>query len=281
MKDELPPTSQTRPEEPLATAEELFPPIAQFNKFKKYWKTREAIMGGTAVYDMSKADREEAGYFGPWAFNGAQSAASAIPAAVAAVVIWFFRIEVPVEDTLSKLSRVLLACSLPFIMMLIAYTVGRASLWKGDSTKSSRIRAARIYLYLDGAYGLYPQLLWSVVSIPQLLPAIAWSGSPVNLIGTWQFIVSMKTIPNDLFPALGYWGGRHNILVHGTKLPSLMISTPLDENAKKVSQPEPPVWKYRLSVLLIAPLIAVGCAVAVVVVSFILTLVIELIRPHA
>jgi hypothetical protein len=281
MKHEVPPVLPTEPEEKLATAEEVFEPIAKFNQYKKYWKTREAIIGGTAVYDMSKADLEKAGYLGAWAFNAAQSVVSAMPGVIAGFVIWFFRITIPVEDTLTKVTKMLAALSVPFIFMLIAYVVGRASLWKRDSTKSSRVRAGRIYLYLDGAYGLYPQLLWSICLIPPLLPATLELKTAVNLIGLWQFVVSMKTIPNDLFPALGYWGGRHNILVHGTKLPSLMTSTPLDENAKKISQPEPPVWKYRLSVLVLGPLVAIVCLLAVVGVSILATIVIELIRPEA
>jgi hypothetical protein len=55
------------------------------------------------------------------------------------------------------------------------------------------------------------------------------------------------------------------VLVHGTRVPSLFTSALENEDAKRVSQVEPPVWRYRISVLLLSPLITIGIAVVVLI----------------
>jgi hypothetical protein len=248
--------------EPLVTGSDLFAPLAKLNKFRKYWKTRGAILSGVPVYDMPKEEREKAGYFSAWSFNTAQSSLSATPALLFGIVGPYLGLKTIEDNFATHWFRMIWPICIPFVLMFTAYTVGRLSLWKRDATRDARVRAARIYLYLDGAYGLFPQLALSAVTIPELFPLMQ-EARVLQLIGFWQFTISMRNIPNDLFPALGYWGGRHNLLFHGTGIPQIFTTASEDENAKRVSQSEPPVWRYRLSVLVLAPAIAIGVAVIV------------------
>ena len=105
----------------------------------------------------------------------------------------------------NKLTEILNSFSLPFVLMLTAYVVGRAGLWKPDSTKAARRRVSRVFLYLDGAYGFYPQLAIAAAFTcfflnPELQPLRTF----LFWISIWQLIVYMRTTPAQLFRIIGY-----------------------------------------------------------------------------
>jgi hypothetical protein len=155
--------------------------------------------------------------------------------------------------------------------MLTAYVVGRASLWKPDSTKTARRRVGRVFLYLDGAYGFYPQLaMTTVFALFLLSPDTAPLRSYLLWISIWQLSVSMRTIPAQLFHIIGYANAER---VLAPNIPITLFPGPdsasVDPN---LSQPDPPIWKYRLCVLFVIPAIAIGVLITVFIVSAVVNL---------
>jgi hypothetical protein len=141
---------------------------------------------------------------------------------------------------------------IPFILMVAAYIIGRVSLRSEDSTASTRNRASRIYLYLDGAFGLYPQLITSTALALALVPQDItkatrwqWFGWPIFwFAAAWQLVISLKFIPEDLFNNLGY------------------RSFGLAD-----ARPAPPTVRYKVAVLLVIPLVAWICRAVVAVIA--------------
>src|SRR5215467_10193256 len=132
MAEKPNPPAEPSQEEPLVKGEELFEPLAKLNKFRKYWKTRNAILSGVRVYDMLKNDREKEGYLGAWEFNTAQSALAAMPTIVMGLILAWFGIKSEGSGFVEHWFQVVWAVCIPFVLMLAAYTVGRFSLWKQD-----------------------------------------------------------------------------------------------------------------------------------------------------
>jgi len=202
---------------------------------------------------------------GPWEFNLTQSTIAALPGTVYATLrelLFEPNVSSPVAQKFKEISDPLV---IPFILMLTAYTIGRASLRKEDSTKSKRDRGSRIFLYLDGAYGFYPQLLlssaasfgWSRidfdagVSIKALVPYI------FSVVAAVQLLIYLVFIPEDLFNALGYraFGLKDN-------------------------RPTPPKGRYRLAILVIIPLLIFAVRFAALVLGTLLGVLVEFIRAH-
>lgn len=69
--------------------------------------------------------------------------------------------------------------AIPFILFFVARMIAWGSLKGIDSTPEHRKRAARAYLYLDGAYGLYPQALLSIAIV---LSSVGAAPSPIQTI---------------------------------------------------------------------------------------------------
>jgi hypothetical protein len=109
-------------------------------------------LSGLNIYDFSTQQLEQEGYLRPWEFNIIQSAMSALPATVATAILNVKPHHLEESSATLDIFEKALPLVVPFVLMFTAYFVGWASLWKNDSTKQSRRRAARIYLYLDAAY---------------------------------------------------------------------------------------------------------------------------------
>jgi hypothetical protein len=221
---------------------ELFEPLKFVNKLRKFWKTRTAVLGKTPLYDYSKSKLEHCGYMGPWEFNITQSALAGLPGTVYSAINFVLFAPKSSISAADKVQEVLHPMMLPFVLMLTAYTVGRASLRNEDFSKAARNRASRIFLFLDGAYGFYPQLLLSCL-VPLLAKrsdsdAFDSTFGQISMymfmgIGLWQLLIYLLFLQEDLFNALGY---RTYGLTD--------------------SRPSPPTSRYRLSVLVAIPLIA-------------------------
>ena len=109
--------------------------------------------------------------------------------------------------------------SIPIMLTTVVFFFVWGSLKKSDSTPDKRNTARRAYLYFDGAYGLYSQLLMafgiglfstaagqSLVENEELLmPFLALifllAGSTI-----WQIYISTKKIPKLVFAVNGYSG---------------------------------------------------------------------------
>jgi hypothetical protein len=227
-------------------------PLEKIREITKFWKTRRAILSGLPLYDFSKKALDDEGYLGPWKFNLLQSTLSALPAVIVPFLARYFHISTSDADSDDILNEVFESFALPFILMLTAFVVGRASVWKADSTKATKKRAARIFLYLDGALGLFPQLfavaVLSIADYDQFeLPSfVLW------LISMWQLFVTMNTIPDRLFLVLGYRTRRRKQL----RMNQLRFGRPPME--PDMSLPKPPTWKYRFCILCVVPTITLG-----------------------
>ena len=234
---------------------ELFEPFKKFQQIVGFWRTRTAILNGETLYDYDNAQLQE-GRLGPWTFNLLQGTLSGLPALLIPFAAKLLRFTMAEETPDDKTMEILQWLRLPFILTVTAYVVGRASLWKTDATKTARARAARVFLSLDGAYGLYPQAAGCAgVTLYLMGPDIQALHSLLLWVGVWQLVVSMKTIPAELFYALGYYSPTGS-LASGSTLTLFPVQR-TTQTEVIVSRSEPPKWKYRLSVLFVVPAIAI------------------------
>ena len=271
MSDEPEQSQPVKPDD-VEEPTELFEWFNKVQDVLKFWKTRDAILGGEPVYEYDRRQLSESGYLGPWHFNLTQSTLSGLPALLIPLILRILHLSktTPAQDDL--LDEILQLFGIPFILMLTAYVVGRASLWKRDATKAAKRHAAHVFLYLDGAYGFYPQLAATAVFSLALAASDASDLQAVlrfaSWVGIWQLIVSMKTIPNELFWALGY-----------SSHPDRKSITLFQEGAFRPAKPvvakegDPPKWKYRLCVLFVLPMIVIAFLVLVSLLSLALHLV--------
>jgi hypothetical protein len=231
----------------------LFEPIEKARKYLKYWKTRKAVLHMEPLYDYPKKKLEELGYFGTWEFNLIQSTLSALPSLLIFGCARLLHLEFPKEAVNETFTEVLRAFGIPFTLTLTAYVLGRASLWKPDATEAARKRAARIYLYFDGAYGFYPQMAFSATyAVATLNPGELSALFLAVLAFSWQAGISLIVIPLDLFDRLGY----------GFYIPDVERRwTTLFRNEAKAKEfvvfpIKPPLRQYWFSVLYIVPVMA-------------------------
>jgi hypothetical protein len=262
-------------EDKFEGASELFEPVKKFRELRKFWRTRSAILGGDPLYDYSKQKLDADGFLGPWQFNLTQSTIAGLPALI---IPFCARLLVRIvggansEDAAeagNKVSEIFNSFALPFILMLTAYVVGRAGLWKPDSTNAAKERVSRIFLYLDGAYGFYPQIaITAAFTLFMLNPELSPVRSFLFWISVWQLIVYMRTIPEQLFHIIGY-SNAERVLAPNT--PITLFPGPDSASVDPhLSSPDPPIWKYRLCVLFVIPAIAIGVFIAVLILSAIL-----------
>jgi hypothetical protein len=249
----------------------LFEPVEKLKAFRKFWKTRDAILGEEPLYTFNKKQLEDQDYMGPWQFNFFQSSLSGFPAIMIPFVVRVIRHLVtgapPLksDESLDRAFEIVNTFAFPFILMITAYIVGMATLRRSDSTKASRRLASRAFLYLDGAYGLYPQLaactFFSLyVSVPEFLQGNSFS----YIISIWQLIVTMKTIPALLFRAVGYENAERAVNKSATVT---LFSTDLPRDGTPILQGTPPVWKYRLCILVVVPIVGLSVLGAILLVG--------------
>jgi hypothetical protein len=131
--------------------------------------------------------------------------------------------------------------------MLTVLLVRRCCLKKRDQNVENRRRAGMLYLYFDGALGLYSQMfaslayvLWTTADQIPLLGSQAQSLLAGLLymasfgLWIWQFLVTTRLVPRRIFSALGY---------------------PPDIGEGANAEAEAPWGKYRTAVLVSVPLV--------------------------
>jgi len=246
----------------------IFEPLEFFRKVKKFSKTRTAILNKAPLYDYSTAQLERQGFMGAWTFNLAQSTIAALPGTTYTGLKWLLFEQGTSGSIAEKLLEISNPLLIPFVLTATAYIVGRFSVRSEDLTKAERNKASRVFLYLDGAYGFYPQLLMSC-SVPFAVGELdLYSGTLSRLLLAWTFwfissctlIFYLFYLPLDLFGALGYRVGGL-----GDRRPS------------------PPIVRYRLCMLVVVPLVALTFRIAFAVMAVLLSALILRIRagPHA
>jgi hypothetical protein len=147
-------------------------------------------------------------------FNIVQSTISSLPALT---ILQFVHLKTtPTFDNLPEFDKVfesLTAFVVPFALLLTVFSIGWTLPNRLGQSPDAVKRAARClgrhYLYLDAAYGMYPQAVC----------ALAWMvSSPTLLLSAWQAVVTFRQIPNDLY-AEGELGQPMTLLNADEKTP--------------------------------------------------------------
>jgi len=230
------------------------PVWSKYKELVSFFATRKAILAGTPLYDLSKAELKAADLMDPWKFNIVQSAFAAAPTlALTILAAYFFPPhEVSIWKDIpyvEKIHAALEALTVPFSLFLTVYFISRASLHRQDQTAPNRRRVQRVYLYMDGAFGLYSQAYGALLYNAWLTleriplddnPKLGLAGLcffPAVVIIAWQGWLTLRTVPSRIFAAHGY---------------SAEIGDPDDHL-------QAPWGKYRLTALLVVP--AIGYSV--------------------
>ena len=240
---------------------EIFEPLEFLHKIKSFWKTRTAILNKVPLYDYSSPQLVQQNFMGAWKFNLAQSTIAALPGTTYASLRGFFLEQNSSKSMAERLFEISHPILIPFVLTATAYIVGRLSLRPEDLTRNKRKRASRIFLYLDGAYGFYPQLLMSCfVPFVGSDPDQLFTWLPFLIISSWTFVLYVFFLPEDLFQALGY-----RVLGLGDVRPS------------------PPTGKYRVAILVVVPFVAWALTSEFALLTAILALLIRILsaRLHA
>jgi hypothetical protein len=196
-----------------------------FGKLRKFWVTRQAVLNGEALWDYKNTTAlASAGYFNPVKFKLFQTG-------IVGGIAWFIgiildlvwpRVEQFQAGTDAEFERLVQAAIgnfLPFMVPVFLGAVvvlqGWGSLNRRDSTRGTRMRAEAAYLYLEAAYGLWPQFCFVVCGAV----ALSGFGQKVHLsvgaavlfrcflvfLTCWQvFYLSGIKIPKLLFRANHY-----------------------------------------------------------------------------
>ncbi|MEG5172818.1 hypothetical protein [Microcoleus sp. B3-D7] len=178
--------------EPNIFTDEEASPFKHFFDFKKFRKTQKAILSGDKLYEWNIKELRDRGYFEPLYFNIQESVFAALPTvAIVKILDWLYGTE---NDKFGELFQgtfgVLCAFVAPFVLTLLASLLAKASLKKNDlsPSKIDRARKAYLFFFFEGAYGLYLQGLFSLVT-----SLIIWMSLPEN---------SQLQIPSELFVIL-------------------------------------------------------------------------------
>ncbi len=221
--------------------------LEPWRQYKRFWRTRTEVMAGHLLrHPAQVASEKDDSPMSAWTFNLTQSATSAAIAKIIVTVVMFF---VPittaatspstklgeeeksastvfadaVDARAEKINEWLAVAWPPFALAVIARLMAWGTL-KTDDLVSEKKRSARLrFLYLDGALGLFPQILLATgtglfaalapaASKDAFVPPETLSQSVaaslafvVLLIGVpWQYILNNFVIPRRLFLFNGY-----------------------------------------------------------------------------
>ena len=166
-------------------------------------RTRKAVKAGVPLYDWTPAQLRDKGFSGPWALNVYTSLIASLPAALLVMAV--------------APNQFLIAFLVPTHFSILTFLAGWGSLKAKDSTRDSRARARRAYLYLNSTYGLpYQRAL--ALAFPVFWGINSWvtdleqAGLLLLLIfffplaygGASQFRLTFIETPEHLFQINGY-----------------------------------------------------------------------------
>lgn len=236
---------------------ELLPLYEKWQTLKKFFKTRRLVLTPGFKASLAADAPEMKDILSPWKFNAMQSAFSSAPALAVVPIILSVRAVMErhydastksLQDRIGEWANEAVGTLIvPFSLMLAVLIVRHACLKKQDQNLENRRRAGRLYLYFDGALGLYSQMfaslayvLWTTADQIPLLESKAQSQLAGLLylmsiaLWIWQTLVTIRTVPRGIFVALGY--------------------TP-DIGEAPNSEIEAPWTRYRLAALVGVPLV--------------------------
>jgi hypothetical protein len=208
------------------SAGDVLPPYSEavehVTKLRQYFRTRQRVLAGEHLWDRSKAELQAAQLMEPWRFNVYQSVLSAAPAIVLGVA-WGFvgpeqnavpKSEFDVDrgaEFASTILGLLLPLLAPFSLAITSHAAARGSLERTDITPDALARSRRAYLYLDGALGLWSQMLLASVfwlgwfAFQAKAAWLAVLSAPCFLLAfIFQARVTHRVIPARLFALNGY-----------------------------------------------------------------------------
>jgi hypothetical protein len=189
---------------------------AMLNEAKVFWTTRRAILQGEPLWDYDRTQTPEK-FFGPWKFNAVQSGIAGGLAAAITNALDFLLPQAPTTSLLEVTLKWVNPFITPIWLTCLAFLMGWGSLKKEHSSPSERARARAAYLYLDGAYGFWPELLLASLiafsRLNMLLMMISYSAySAVFLsyivVSIWQIYITLGKLPKLLFTANRYSVGH-------------------------------------------------------------------------
>lgn len=201
-----------------------------FSTFISFIRTKRAIHRGLPLYDWTAADLQKQRMLGPWKFNLFEVGLTGGIASVTTNVVDLMHkpsdadplgsligmdIDPEYLRLLKETSGWVTPFSPPLVLTTIVLLMGWASLKRADSTPISRRRSRHAYLYFDGTYGFYSQLLLAFgisFLFSEMGQTLLGSGSLFAIligVGTVaaflvQANVSLRKIPYRLFAVNGY-----------------------------------------------------------------------------
>jgi len=143
---------------------DFLPLVKTIKEAKKFLSTRKAVLAGEPLYNLTQDEIKARDLMGPWAFNATQSLIDSIPGLIISGCIWIIFSKTahslpkgadPLQQQIADWLKPLMA---PFTLLAIVWVISIACIPRGFYTKENLHAAQRKYLYLDGAYGFYPQL---------------------------------------------------------------------------------------------------------------------------
>lgn len=192
---------------------ELFAVVKKIEDLKKFFVTRAAILEGEPLYLKKKSELQSGAYMSPWTFNTMQSLICSIPGILIAPITWLFAQAnsasvAPPDPVQENIYSVLKPLQPPFTLLLIVYVLAYCCLPQGYVSVASWRAAQRKYLYLDAAYGVWPQFLmalcialaplatakYTAIATFGLLAALGFFGAVI-----WQVIVTETKVKAELF----------------------------------------------------------------------------------
>lgn len=229
---------------PLEPEEEDGPSLEwseEFQRLRRFFRTRSAIIGGEPLYDWSHDELEKKGYLTAWKFNVAESALASVPVAVAGQVVSFLlpQPDLPRPEVIAtRLQSVINPLVIPFLLFFAAGWVARSSFKKKDATAAGMRRSKKAYLYLEGSHGFLPELVASAAAVVLSFTSFtlgkgAPEPAPVVVIVTilavvaglvaviWLSRVVRVRIPKKLFLLNGYSARRLPFYKLWTKDPAV------------------------------------------------------------
>lgn len=218
------------PETPRAVLKEYFPLAKFISKWRKYWNTRQSIKRGEDLFDLSDDQLKEFGLVPPLKFNWYEVFFAAIPAQIIITVFNFFTpaqsaaSSSPFWQDVAQLAHIiasvvdglLIPVIAPLILLGLAWVASFTCLEKIAHTKSERRRCARAYLFYNGTYGLFPQMLFGLVvglwrgnaKLTDFIVASGWRFlvwlTALLAVASYLFYITYNKIPNLIFEIYGY-----------------------------------------------------------------------------
>lgn len=191
------------PEAPqFESARDVVPLLDKLKDLKVFWRTRQAILNGESLHELTKDELKQRELMGPLKFNIFQSAISALPSVFIAAGIRFFEKQPatpPLFENLPEFEAVygsLEPFVIPFVLLLVSFAVGltlNQDRSPASALRVQRRRLGRHYLYLDAAYGLYPQALAA------LYPTLSAAFQYPSVLMAWQAVITFRLLPSDLY----------------------------------------------------------------------------------